>query len=198
MVHSTRGKLGELIGNPKDQAETLQKSNIYQIDCLGCSPSYIGQSRRSITTRFNDHHINSRKNHSELLSIADHAITHMNDPRSKHDINLDNFSMLKEVRRPDHLDAFESFYILKAKKEAKVLLLLNNDDGNVNSTLLLNLALVLFYIEDAYKSLEEVFCLSFSKMIRDKLIELFSILFFSRIHTCLLSQKMNLSQKNYN
>jgi hypothetical protein len=52
----------------------------------------------------------------------------MNDPRSKHDINLDNFSLLKEVRRPDYLDAFESYYILKAKKEDKMLL--NNNDGN--------------------------------------------------------------------
>jgi hypothetical protein len=59
-------------------------------------------------------------------------ISHKNDLRSQHDINLDNFSLLKEIRRPDHLDAFESYYILKAKKEGKVLL--NNDDGNVNST----------------------------------------------------------------
>jgi hypothetical protein len=116
MVHSTRGKLGELLVNPKDQVETLQKSGIYQIDCLGCSASYIGQSRRSITTRLNDHHRNIRKNHPELSSI--------------HDINLDNFSLPKEVRRPDHLDAFESYYILKAKKVCKVLL--NNDDGIVN------------------------------------------------------------------
>jgi hypothetical protein len=29
MVHSTRGKLGELLGNPKDQVEPLQKSGIY-------------------------------------------------------------------------------------------------------------------------------------------------------------------------
>jgi hypothetical protein len=61
MVHSTRGKLGELLGNPKDQIETLQKSGIYQIDCLGCSSSYIRQSRRSITTRFKDHNRNIRK-----------------------------------------------------------------------------------------------------------------------------------------
>jgi hypothetical protein len=86
---------------------------------LGCSASCIGQSRRSITTRFNDHHRNIRKNHPELSSVADHVISHMNDPRSKHDINLDNFSLLKEVRRPDHLDAFESYYILKAKKERR-------------------------------------------------------------------------------
>jgi hypothetical protein len=108
MVHSTRGKLGELLGNPKDQVDTLQKSGIYQIDCLGCSASYIGQSRRSITTRFNDHRRNIRKNHPELSSIADHVISHINGPRSKHDVNLDNFSLLKEVRRPDHLDASES------------------------------------------------------------------------------------------
>jgi hypothetical protein len=31
-----RQTLGTL-GNPKDQVETLQKSGIYQIDCLGCS-----------------------------------------------------------------------------------------------------------------------------------------------------------------
>jgi hypothetical protein len=102
---------------------------------LGCSASYIGQSRRSITTRFNDHH----KNHPELSSIADHVISHMNDHREKHDINLDNFSLLKEVRKPDHLDAFKSYYILKTKKEGKVLL--SNNDGKVNTTLLLNLAL---------------------------------------------------------
>jgi hypothetical protein len=112
---------------------------IYQIDCLGCSIPYIGQSRRSITTRFKDHHRNIRKNHPELSSIADHVISHMNDPRSKHDINLDNFTLLKEVCRPYHLVAFESYYILKAKAEGKVLL--NNDDENVNSTFLLNLAL---------------------------------------------------------
>jgi hypothetical protein len=46
----------------------------------------------------------------------------MNDPQSKNDINLDNFSLLKENRRPDHLDVFESYYNLKAKKEDKVLL----------------------------------------------------------------------------
>jgi hypothetical protein len=61
MVHSTRGKLGELLGNPKDQVETLQKSGIYQIDYLGCSASYVRQSRRKITTRFNDYHRNIRK-----------------------------------------------------------------------------------------------------------------------------------------
>jgi hypothetical protein len=100
---------------------------------------YIGQSRRSITTRFNDHHRNIRKNHHELSSVADHMISHMSDPRSKHDINLENFSLLKEVRRPDHLDALVSYYILKVKKEGNMLL--NNDDGNVNSTLLFNLVL---------------------------------------------------------
>jgi hypothetical protein len=77
--------------------------------------------------------------YNPAFKYSDHVISHMNDPRSKHDFNLDNLSLLKEVRRPDHLGAFESYYILKAKKEGKMLL--NNDDGNVNSTLHLNLAL---------------------------------------------------------
>jgi hypothetical protein len=79
MVHSTIVKLGELLGNPKDQVETLQKSGIGQIDCLGCSASYIGQSRRSMTTRFSDHHRNIRKNHPELSSIANHVISHKDE-----------------------------------------------------------------------------------------------------------------------
>jgi hypothetical protein len=73
-----------------------------------------------------------------ILSFQVLPISHMNDPRSKHDFNLDNFSLLKGVRRPDHLDALRD-YILKTKNGCKVLL--NNDDGNVNSTLLLKLAL---------------------------------------------------------
>jgi hypothetical protein len=53
--------------------------------------------------------------------------------------NLDNLSLLKEVWKPSQLDAYECFFILKAAKKGDVLM--NNDDGNINSTLLLNLAL---------------------------------------------------------
>jgi hypothetical protein len=92
-------KFAKFLGNRKVQVETLQKSGIYQIDFLGCSASYIGQSRRGIKRRFNVHHRIIHKNHPELSSIANHVISQMNDPRSKLDINLDNFSLLKEVAK---------------------------------------------------------------------------------------------------
>jgi hypothetical protein len=140
---------------------TVLKSNSFELDdsvkdyniFKTKSASYVEQSRRSITTRFNDHHRNIRKNHPELSSIANHVISHMNDPRSKHDINLDNFSLLKEIRIPDHLDAFESYYILKAKKEGK--LLLNNDDQNVNSTMKSNAKQLLNFLISLTRTLSE-------------------------------------------
>jgi hypothetical protein len=56
MVHSTRGKLGELLGNSKNRASI--KLIVWDVRC---SASYIGQSRRSITTKFNDYHRIIRK-----------------------------------------------------------------------------------------------------------------------------------------
>jgi predicted GIY-YIG superfamily endonuclease len=133
IVYSNKGKLCDLLGNPKDKPESLEKSGIYQIKCEGCNAQYIGQTRRSTATRFNEHLRHIKYNHPNLSSVASHVLKHINQPNTQHAINMDSISLLKEVHKPNQLDAYESIFIRKRQKENVELL--NEDDGNVNSRL---------------------------------------------------------------
>jgi hypothetical protein len=116
----------------------------------------------------------------------------MNDPRSKHDINLDNFSLFKEVRRPDHLDALESYYILKAKKEGKVLL--NNDERKFNFASQPGPCFIL-HRRSVQKFGRSFFVSLFQKEIRDKLNRTFlNSFFFSHSHMLALSKNVSLAK----
>jgi hypothetical protein len=55
LVYSNKGKLKDSLGNPKDKNEMLQKSAIYQVECEGCDSVYIGQTKRSLKTRFGEY-----------------------------------------------------------------------------------------------------------------------------------------------
>jgi hypothetical protein len=69
LVYSNKGKLKDSLGNPKDKTEMLQKSGIYQVECKGCDSVYIGQTKRSLKTRY-EHHSNIRLNHPDKSNIA--------------------------------------------------------------------------------------------------------------------------------
>ncbi|KAJ8958672.1 hypothetical protein NQ318_016397 [Aromia moschata] len=43
------------LGNPKDKLDNNEKSGIYEISCKDCDQKYIGQTKRSILTRFKEH-----------------------------------------------------------------------------------------------------------------------------------------------
>jgi hypothetical protein len=49
LVYSKKGKISDILGNPKDKFEQLEKS---EIKCDGCNAVYIGQTRRSVSVRF--------------------------------------------------------------------------------------------------------------------------------------------------
>jgi hypothetical protein len=51
-LYSNKSKLKDSLGNPKDKTGMLQKSGIYQVECEGCDSVYIGQTKRSLKTRF--------------------------------------------------------------------------------------------------------------------------------------------------
>jgi hypothetical protein len=108
LVYSNRGKLSDSLGNPKDKIDILEKSGIYQIKCQGCDAVNIGRTRRN--ARFKEHLRNIKYNRPELFRVANHVLEHVNEPNSNHTINLDNFSLLKEIRKPSQLDAYESFF----------------------------------------------------------------------------------------
>jgi hypothetical protein len=77
---------------------------------------YIGQTKRSLKTRFGEHHSSIRLYHPDKSNIARHVLIKIND-NQKHSISLDNLKLVKEVRKQNELDAYESYYISCRKKE---------------------------------------------------------------------------------
>jgi hypothetical protein len=122
----------------KDKRDCLQKSGIYKVSCgtRNCEYKYIGQSRRSILTRFNEHKSHTEHNKTELSIVANHIKYKLNGgPRlCQHTFKLDNLELLKNVSNPMKLDAYESIYLFKARHQK----LMNDErqkEGNIKSTL---------------------------------------------------------------
>ena len=80
--------------SPKDEIGLLEKPGIYRIRCQnGCPFSYVGQTKRRIGQRFDEHVGNFRRNEEGKSAMADHWLEEMHLGR-KEDIEL-----LKEVRK---------------------------------------------------------------------------------------------------
>lgn len=58
----------------KDKVPSTQKSGIYKIDCQDCSRIYIGQTKRSIETRFKEHLAHLKYGRTEKSAVAEHAV----------------------------------------------------------------------------------------------------------------------------
>jgi hypothetical protein len=132
-VYSNKGKFSDSVGKPKDKIDILEKSGIYQIKCQGCDAVYIGQTRRNATARFKEYLRNIKYNRLELSSVANHVLEQVNEPNSNHTINFDKLFLLKEIRKTNQLEAYESFFIMKLRKQNHELI--NGDDGNIKSRL---------------------------------------------------------------
>jgi hypothetical protein len=122
-VFGNKGKLRELLGNPKDKPLPLESSGIYSIQCENCPAKYIGQTRRKIKKRFAEHVSYVKKNEIEKSSIA----KHMN--HNDHLFTLKNLKVEKLVHEDIYLDAFESYFIQNNEFS------MNADDGPIPSTL---------------------------------------------------------------
>jgi predicted GIY-YIG superfamily endonuclease len=89
LVYSNEGKFKDSLRNPEDKTEMLQKSEIYQVKCERCDSVYIGQTKRSIKTRFGEHHSSIRLNHPDKSNIARHVLSKINNNQG-HSISVDN------------------------------------------------------------------------------------------------------------
>jgi len=50
-------KLSKFIRVQKDKLSILSRSNVvYKINCKDCNASYVGQTKRLLKTRINEHH----------------------------------------------------------------------------------------------------------------------------------------------
>ncbi|KAJ8944183.1 hypothetical protein NQ318_016163, partial [Aromia moschata] len=73
LVYNSKNKLQTLLGNPKDKINNNEKSGIYEISCKDCDQKYIGQTKRSILTRFKEHMAHLKYGRTEKSCVAQHA-----------------------------------------------------------------------------------------------------------------------------
>lgn len=126
-VEVSNRKLCRLLGSTKDKIPDIDKSGIYSIKCSdpNCDKLYVGQTKRSIKTRFSEHFAHIKYNRPEKSSVADHVLS------NNHSVCIDNLILLKTVTNPYQLDAYESLYIKKNLHNN----VMNSDNGPIQSVL---------------------------------------------------------------
>lgn len=80
-------KIKDILNPVKDKVEPLQREGVYRVPC-SCGDVYIGQTRRSINTRLQEHKQALKKLDDNKSAIAEHAI------KQDHNIDWDNAKLL--------------------------------------------------------------------------------------------------------
>ena len=101
------GTLRNLIGGLKNKKQDKKCSGIYEIGCDDCNQKYVGQTRRRIEERDREHAWACNVERTDRSSVAEHCV------ENKHKKGKCN--LLKEVKNPIFLDAYESLYIDKER-----------------------------------------------------------------------------------
>lgn len=124
LVYKNENKLVNLLCTNRTKKPPLSKSGIYMYECNDCGRKYYGQTKRSLECRFKEHVACIRLNHPYKSAIAEHALKDGHE-----DVNIENLTLLKQVRDEKRLDVYEAIYIQKDDNA------LNQDRGNVESCL---------------------------------------------------------------
>lgn len=110
IVHTNTNKLRHALGTTKDTVPVNSRSGIYEITCSDCDAKYIGQTRRAVQIRINEH-LRSVKNMELHKAIPSHVFD-LNNSRPHHIESFENnVKLIKNVNKPSKLDAYESLYI---------------------------------------------------------------------------------------
>lgn len=115
IIPRTKFKLKNLLNSTKHTILDTEKSGIYQITCSWYKV-YIGQSKRRIHTRYQDHISHIKYNRPEKSNTANHIL--------QNDHTIINLKLIKTVTQPHMLDAYESIFIHKTLGN-----ILNTDKG---------------------------------------------------------------------
>ena len=87
-IYNNINKLNNLIRLGKDRLDKNKKCNvIYKINCKDCNATYIGQSKRNLETRINEHKYYVKKNDHRSV-IAKHYI------ETKHTFDFDKTTII--------------------------------------------------------------------------------------------------------
>ncbi|KAJ8947424.1 hypothetical protein NQ318_009630 [Aromia moschata] len=108
-----------LLGNPKDKIDNNETSGIYEIRCKPCDQKYIGQTKRSILTRFKEHMAHLKYGRTEKSCVTQHAF------ENNHRIDINNLKLTRNVTNSRQPDDFESLEIIKSNSS------MNKDNGPI-------------------------------------------------------------------
>ena len=85
-------KLRSFIKVHKDKLPLMSHQNVvYKISCNDCDASYVGQTKRLLKTRINEHRAHIRKNTAQQSVISNHRL-------QNHEFNWDDIEILDEER----------------------------------------------------------------------------------------------------
>jgi hypothetical protein len=113
IAFSTSNNLGKLLEHRNFQEPTDQfnSNGVYQLQCPTCDKRYIGQTDRSVRTRYKEHNRDYRygSNKSKFAHVIDegHAFGYIGDI----------MKLLHIAKKVSLLDAWEKFFIFKETKE---------------------------------------------------------------------------------
>jgi len=84
-------RLNKFIKVHKDRLPSLSRSNVvYKINCLHCDVSYVGQTRRLLKQRIDEHRNHIRRNVTQTSVITEHRL------KFSHDFDWENVEILDE------------------------------------------------------------------------------------------------------
>jgi hypothetical protein len=121
VCYQTRGTLKNLIGRKKEKRPLKESSGIYNIICKNCPSNYIGQTKRRIAIREEEHDRAHKLKQTEKSAFAAHCI------QTGH--KKSECKVLKVVDRARDLDAWESLYMTRGRD------LVNTADPPIKSKL---------------------------------------------------------------
>ncbi|EZA58083.1 hypothetical protein X777_01464 [Ooceraea biroi] len=80
VVNTVPKKLNLLIGRGKDKIEIGHRTGIvHKLDCKDCDLCYIGQTKRYLDTRINEHRAGIKKHSGNLSVVSNHRLTNDHD-----------------------------------------------------------------------------------------------------------------------
>jgi len=110
LTFSCYNKLNKFIRVHKDVLPVSSRFNVvYRINCLDCDASYVGQTKRTLNTRVNEHKSHIRRNSTQLSVITDHR------QKSGHEFDWDNVKILDVESNYNKRLISEIIYIKKQK-----------------------------------------------------------------------------------
>lgn len=124
--YTNGGNLRDLLGTEKDKENNiLRKSGIYRLTCENCEKKYVGQTKRCLETRLQEH-----LNETEIPIERIQSAMSLHAAQQNHQIG--GIELIREVTKPYMLNAAESLHIAK---ENDGTLTNKNLKGNLPSTL---------------------------------------------------------------